>query len=103
MGRRTRPRCLEQNLANFGIVPLIFKDAADWNKFEQGDSLSFPHLRDRLKKDGSIEVLNRRTKQTHQLVHHLSGRQIEMILLGGLISLTRKRIAGDAISAHSSA
>jgi aconitate hydratase len=80
-----------QNLINFGIVPLTFSDPADWKTFEQGDSLYFPNLKDQLQHSDLVEVINRRTEQTHHLVHHMSSRQVEMILVGGLISLTRHR------------
>jgi aconitate hydratase len=80
-----------QNLANFGIVPLTFSDPADWEKFDQGDSLYFPHLRDQLQSGNSIEVINRRTGQSHHLVHSLSDRQMEMILAGSLISLIAEK------------
>lgn len=80
-----------QNLINFGIVPLTFSDPADWKTFEQGDSLYFPNLKDQLQHGDLVEVINRRTEQTHHLVHHMSSRQVEMILVGGLISLARHR------------
>jgi aconitate hydratase len=81
-----------QNLANFGIIPLSFSDPGDWSRFEQGDSLFFPKLRENLQKGRAIEVVNRRTAQTHKLTHRLSHRQIEMILAGGLIRLTAEKL-----------
>jgi aconitate hydratase len=80
-----------QNLINFGIVPLTFSDPQDWKTFEQGDSLYFPNLKDQLQHGDSVEVTNRRTEQKHHLLHHMSRRQVETILVGGLISLMRLR------------
>jgi aconitate hydratase len=85
-----------QNLANFGIIPLSFSDPGDWSRFEQGDSLFFPKLRENLQKGRAIEVVNRRTAQTHKLTHRLSHRQIEMILAGGLIRLTAEKLRARA-------
>jgi aconitate hydratase len=76
-----------QNLANFGILPLTFSDAADGQKIDQDDVLFFPRLRDRLKTRQPIEVVDRRTAQAFPLEHHLSDRQIDMILAGSLLRL----------------
>jgi aconitate hydratase len=76
-----------QNLANFGILPLSFSDAADGQKIDQDDVLFFPRLRERLKTRQPIEMVDRRTAQAFPLVHHLSDRQIDMILAGGLLRL----------------
>jgi aconitase A len=81
------------NLINFGILPLTFSDFLDWKAFEQGDSLYFPNLKDQLQHGSLVEVINRRTGQKHHLVHHISSRQLEMILVGGLINLARERVA----------
>ena len=81
------------NLINFGILPLTFSDPLDWKAFEQGDSLYFPNLKDKLQHGNLVEVINRRTGQKHHLVHHISSRQLEMILVGGLINLARERVA----------
>jgi predicted aconitate hydratase len=83
-------RIHEQNLVNFGILPLTFADPADWNKFEQEDRLHFPQLKARLEKGLPIEVLNKRTGQSHSVIHRLGKRQVEMILAGSLISLVRR-------------
>jgi aconitate hydratase len=83
-----------QNLINFGIAPLTFTDPQHWKAFEQGDSLCFPELKDQLQHGDTVEVINRRTEQKYRLVHHMSNRQIETILAGGLICLTRQHATG---------
>ena len=46
------------NLINFGIVPLLFADEADYDKVEQGDSLSIPNLREAVANGDTIVVRN---------------------------------------------
>jgi aconitate hydratase len=79
------------NLINFGIVPFTFSDAADWQKINEGDSLFFFRLRERVASRAPIEVINKRTGQTFRLTHQLSDRQIEVILAGSLISVAAAR------------
>jgi aconitate hydratase len=80
-----------QNLVNFGILPLTFSDTTDGQKIERDDALFFPRLHERLKTRRPVEVLHRRTGRSFPLVHHLSDRQIEMILAGGLLRLVGRR------------
>ncbi len=78
------------NLINFGIVPLMFADAADYDLFEEGDTLNFSGLRGQLavgkpvtgelvKKDGS--------KREIIFTHKLSDEDIQIILAGGMLNL----------------
>jgi aconitate hydratase len=78
-----------QNLVNFGILPLTFADAADYDGIAQGDTLALPSLRADLGA-GTELVAENRTRGRRFAVHHaLSDRQIEMILSGSLISFFR--------------
>jgi aconitate hydratase len=81
-----------QNLINFGIVPLTFSDPQHWKAFEQGDFLRFSDLKAQLQHADSVEVINRRTEQKYRLLHHMSSRQIQTILAGGLICLIRQAL-----------
>jgi hypothetical protein len=63
-----------------------------WKAFEQGDFLRFSDLKTQLQHGDTVEVMNLRTEQKYRLVHHMSSRQIETILAGGLICLTRQRV-----------
>ena len=78
------------NLINFGIVPLMFDSAADYDAIEEGDSLKFHSLRSQLavgapvvgelaKKDGSKRELRFR--------HRLSAEDIRILLAGGMLNL----------------
>ncbi|MBO0816987.1 MAG: aconitate hydratase, partial [Actinobacteria bacterium] len=76
-----------QNLVNFGVLPLEFADAGDYDRIRPGDRLTAEHLRDDLAGGGLIEVRNDRTGDSYQTRHRLSPRQAQIILAGGQIPL----------------
>jgi aconitate hydratase len=78
-----------QNLANFGILALRFDDAGDYDRIEQGDTLTIDGLHDQLGPGRQIEA--RIGDRTVQLAHDLSDRQVAMVLAGGRIPWTAAR------------
>ena len=76
-----------QNLANFGILPLIFFNPADWEKIDSGDILSLPGVRADIQKGHDITIINKTKGQKYEAQHPLTGRQVGMVLAGGLINL----------------
>lgn len=83
------------NLVNSGILPVTFADEADYDRIGEGDVLQMENARRQIT-SGNELILRNITKNTEIKVKaSLSGRQIEMILAGGLLNLTR---AGDAPS-----
>lgn len=81
-------RIHEQNLVNFGILPLRFSDPSDYDKVHSGDTLAIHHLHAQLSAD-EIEVENETQGTTYRARHALSHRQQEVLLAGGLIAWTR--------------
>ncbi len=79
-----------QNLINFGIVPLTFKNTDDWNKIDQEDKLRIENVRESIKKDNKLTVKNETKDFEFEVEHQLSGRQVEIMLVGGLINYFRK-------------
>lgn len=80
-----------QNLANFGILPLVFEDPADFERLERGDRLVFENLRAQLAQGLAVEATEA-TRGTHlKLVAQLTPRQLEMVLVGGLINWIRTK------------
>jgi aconitate hydratase len=89
---RSFARIHAQNLANFGIVPLLFDDPSDVDRIESGDTLRIPGVRRRLEAGAtSLEVINETRDQRYAVGHDLSSRQIEMILAGSILNLYRDR------------
>ncbi|MFW6069042.1 MAG: aconitate hydratase [Chloroflexota bacterium] len=80
-----------QNLINFGILPLTFVDADDWNDVVEGDTLRLPDIRKAVRNGNEIRVVNESKESEFLAQHTLSQRQVEMLLAGGLINLFRKQ------------
>jgi len=80
-----------QNLVNFGIVPLEFKKADDYDNIEQGDMLKVDNIRNQLKEKGSVTVHNLTKNHEIETVVSLSERQLEAVLDGGVINNFKKR------------
>ena len=84
-----------QNLANFGILPLEFKSITDYDKIEQGDTVSFKNLRNdiRDRKPIRVKVSNDSGKKLEfETKHTLSARQINMLLIGGIINEFKEKL-----------
>ena len=82
-----------QNLVNFGILPLEFADPADYDRVDQDDVLVLDELDASLDAgDRTLEIENTTKGQRHQLTHHLSRRQIDVIRAGGLIPVFKARL-----------
>ncbi len=83
-------RIHSQNLANFGIIPLEFKDENDYGRIDQGDQLELSDLSSNL--DSNSVVLKNLTKnESYELVHHLSDYQIRSIKAGSVLKLAAKQ------------
>lgn len=83
-----------QNLVNFGVLPLTFADADDYDKLEQDDVITLKGLRESLGKGDALAAsIKGKRKGKLKLRHQLSPRQVEVLLEGGLINWMRKRNA----------
>jgi len=83
-------RIHKANLVNFGILPLVFRDPADYGLFSQGDQVSFPDVR-RLVENGSSEIpllLNGREIIT---LLDVSERQRKELLAGGTLNYVKNQ------------
>jgi aconitate hydratase len=79
------------NLVNFGIMPLVFKNPADYDKIEKGDRLSSDNWRDAVAAGKSVFIINERMGESIECTYSLSEAQRAMVLEGGLLNkLTSK-------------
>ncbi|HLR79610.1 MAG TPA: aconitate hydratase [Bacillota bacterium] len=85
-----------QNLANFGILPLTFVNEADYEQLDQGDVLEFTDVRRSVKEGNRLTANVQGKDEKIALEHALSPRQIEIVLLGGLINWVRNRKASTS-------
>jgi aconitate hydratase len=81
-----------QNLVNFGILPLIFMDAADYDRLEQGDVIRVESIHTAIKSGPTIPVKNLTRKLTFVARHGLSDRQVDVYMAGGLINWKKGRL-----------
>jgi len=80
-----------QNLINFGILPLTFVNPTDGDKIEAGDALEIPDARQVLEQGLRFKVVNKSKDETYETENALRQRQVEMVLAGSLINLVRHR------------
>ena len=80
-----------QNLINFGSLPLTFQTPDDWKDIEQGDVLFISDIRSRIQKEKKLTAVNGTRQRQYVVEHALSGRQVEMVLQGSLITVIRRK------------
>ncbi len=78
-----------QNLVNFGIIPFEFADPAHYEHISEKDILILDHLLESFNNGGNFEAINQTRNQVYPLKHHLSPRQVKVILHGGVINYFR--------------
>jgi aconitate hydratase len=83
-------RIHKANLVNFGIVPALFANPADYESIKQGDLLEVKDAYTGIEK-GELSLANSSTGAVIVLKVDLSERQKQIVLAGGLINLTRSR------------
>jgi aconitate hydratase len=81
-------RIHKANLVNFGILPLVFADPADYGSVGQGDGLRIPDLR-RQVEAGATEIPVFSGNRKFLTLLQISPRQRRMILVGGVLNLAR--------------
>lgn len=78
-----------QNLVNFGVLPLTFVNESDYDLIEQDDVIVFKDIRRSLQ-ESSVLTAEIKGKSTIEVEHAMSGRQIEIMLEGGMINWIKK-------------
>lgn len=80
------------NLINFGILPLMFSNAEDYEKIEQGNVLKIENIIESLKKEQKYRVINLSKNLSFEVYSNLNSREKELILQGGLLPYVRKKV-----------
>jgi len=78
------------NLVNFGILPLVFDNPQDWKRIHPGDVLQLNNLPAALQAGSGLRLENKTRSDSYALAHRLSGRQLHMVMAGGLINSIRR-------------
>ncbi|MFB6352284.1 MAG: hypothetical protein ABEK29_10990 [Bradymonadaceae bacterium] len=92
---KTYARLHWQNLANFGVLPLNFKTEEDYESIDQGDSLKIENMRQQIQEGSDVEVINTTKGESFTAEHTLSGRQVTMILDGGLLNVMKQKLQNE--------
>lgn len=87
-------RIHRQNLINYGVVPLTFESAADYDCVQPGDLLVVRNLRHLLETGASISVqVQGGNAGTIMARHEFTPRQAAIVLAGGLTNWRRRSLA----------
>ena len=79
------------NLCNFGILPLIFKDPADYGRIEKGMRLRFPEVRKRIEQ-GDSEIPVEVDGKLLLTILNVSDRQRKHLLAGGTLNYVKDEL-----------
>jgi aconitate hydratase len=78
------------NLINWGLVPMVFENPADWANLEQGDEIEIPGIRAAIERGDDRFIVHNRTKGTQIPVRvSLNQRERAYILAGGKLAYTK--------------
>jgi aconitate hydratase len=78
------------NLINSGILPLEFNNEMDYEHIEPGDLLVIEGVREQLSESGQVILYNKTKEKRVELRVHLTPRERNILLNGGLINTIRK-------------
>lgn len=90
---RSFSRIHRANLINFGILPLLFGDAGQYEGVEQGDELVFPSLAADVAGGGTVNAENTTRGGTLELRADFSEREREVLLAGGMLCYAREKLS----------
>jgi aconitate hydratase len=83
-------RIHKANLVNFGILPLVFADPADYEVISQGSKLSFPEIRKTIA-EGATEIPVVVEGKQIMTILDVSERQRKILLAGGILNQAKQK------------
>ncbi len=86
-------RIHKANLINFGIVPLTFENPDDYEKIEQGDTLTIPGIRKALLTGAKSVTIRDSKGNTFQARLELSDRDRYILAAGGLLNWVKAELS----------
>ena len=87
-------RIHQANLCNFGILPLTFRDASDYEKIRQGDKLVIENAVEQVKSGRDIVVKNVTGGYEVFMKLEVSELQRQMLIAGGRINQIKRSLNG---------
>jgi aconitate hydratase len=79
------------NLINFGILPLTFRDARNWDDIDSNTELEIPFVRHCLETGQQLIIKNIAKHVDYAVEHNLTPRQAQIILAGGLLNFVKSK------------
>jgi aconitate hydratase len=79
------------NLLNFGILPITFKNESDYDRIDQGDELEIPGIVRAIQDDRPLIVKNKTKGIDIPVVYTLTGRQKQIVCAGGALALQKQK------------
>lgn len=86
-------RIHKANLCNFGVLPLVFENAEDYEAIEQGDKVILPDIRKHLD-EGAIKIPVKIGNREIVTLLDVSIRQRQHLLAGGTLNFVRQELKG---------
>jgi len=83
-------RIYRQNMINSGVVPLVFKNATDYDSLQRHDLLFIGRLAEQMQ-EGILRVENRSRGNTFEAICDLTPRERSLIREGGLLASLRNK------------
>lgn len=77
------------NLINFGIIPAVFNNEADYGAIQAGDRLRAENVHEQLNKGSVLTIKNVSNNSSFSGIVDLSVRQRRILVAGGLINATK--------------
>ena len=85
-------RIHKANLVNFGILPLTFANAADYDRIDRDDRLEMTDVIESLKSGRPISVVNQTKNLRFEVLSDLAPSSVEIMLAGGSLNYTKKML-----------
>ncbi|HSW64008.1 MAG TPA: aconitate hydratase [Dissulfurispiraceae bacterium] len=79
------------NLINFGVLPLLFANEADYDRINQGDILTIRNIAAGITGGQKYEAENQTQGFAFGVISNLSDREKGLLLKGGLLPYTKER------------
>ena len=88
------------NLVNFGILPITFKNETDYERIDQNDELEIVNAAKSIANGQPLVVRNKTKGMNIEVLYGLTARQKQIILAGGSLSMQRKKAEGSIDKNH---
>jgi aconitate hydratase len=76
---------------------LTFSNPDDYDRIDQDDILSINGIRDVIRKQNKLSIMNNTKNERYVMEHSMSARQLEMVVGGSLINVVRGKFSDPKV------